>query len=44
MARSPGARTPIVLSVVGYYAAVQYVWLNYSANAKEWAPYLFMPT
>lgn len=44
MARTPGARTPIVLSVVGFYATVQYVWLNYSANAKEWVPYLFMPT
>ena len=44
MARGPGVRTPIVLSVVGYYATVQYVWLNYAANAREWLPYQFMPT
>lgn len=37
------ARTPLVLGVLGYYAAVQFVWLNYATHAKYWLPYQFVP-
>lgn len=34
-------RTLLVLGVVGYYAAVQFVWLNFATHAKYWVPYQF---
>jgi hypothetical protein len=32
-----------VLLVIGYYAAVEFVWLNYAAHAQAWLPYQFYP-
>ncbi|HEY2345038.1 MAG TPA: EpsG family protein [Xanthomonadaceae bacterium] len=43
LAKAARPRTPIVLGVIGYYAAVEYVWLNYAADAGAWVPYHFMP-
>lgn len=31
------------LLVIGYSFAVQFVWLNYAANAPAWLPYRFFP-
>lgn len=31
------------LMVIGYSAAILYVWLNYAAHADEWLPYRFFP-
>lgn len=36
-------RTLVVLGVILYYGAVQFVWLNFAANASHWLPYRFMP-
>lgn len=36
-------RTLIVLAIVSYYAAVQFVWLNFASHANAWLPYQFMP-
>jgi hypothetical protein len=41
--RNAGFRTMLVLGVVGYYFAVQYVWLNYATHAQYWLPYQFAP-
>lgn len=43
LASTTQARTPLVLSIVAYYAAVQYVWLNHATHAQYWLPYQFMP-
>lgn len=43
LATSTRARTLLVLTVIGYYAAVQFVWLNYATHAVVWVPYQFMP-
>jgi hypothetical protein len=32
-----------VLAVLGYYAAVQFVWLNFAIHARWWVPYRFFP-
>jgi hypothetical protein len=32
-----------VAAVVAYYAAVQFVWLNFALNASYWVPYQFYP-
>jgi hypothetical protein len=32
-------RLPLVVGILGYYAAVQFVWLNYSSYAQFWVPY-----
>lgn len=32
-----------VFSVVGYMAAVQFVWLNFAQHARYWLPYQFFP-
>lgn len=37
------ARTAFVLGILGYYAAVQFVWLNFATHAPYWVPYQFMP-
>ena len=34
---------PLVMLVVVYGAAVQYTWLNYSINARNWIPYRIYP-
>ena len=36
-------RTALVLAVVGYYAVVQYVWLNHATHTRYWLPYQFAP-
>ena len=36
-------RTGLVLAVIGYYAAVQFVWLNFATHARFWVPYQFGP-
>lgn len=43
LAGSAGGRTLLVLGIVVYYAAVQFVWLNFAATAFAWVPYQFMP-
>lgn len=30
---------PLLLGVIGYSFAIQFVWLNYADNAKSWLPY-----
>jgi EpsG family len=35
--------TGFVLTLLFYYAAVQFTWLNYAANAYAWLPYRFYP-
>jgi len=32
-----------VIAVLAYYAAVEFVWLNYAAHAYAWIPYRFYP-
>jgi hypothetical protein len=36
-------RTLVVLCVVGYYALVLFVWLNFATHAQYWLPYQLMP-
>ena len=36
-------RTSIVLGVIAYCAAVEFVWLNFAKTAFAWVPYHFMP-
>lgn len=36
-------RTGLVLGVIGYYAAAQFVWLNFASHAEYWLPYRFGP-
>lgn len=43
LAGTATTRTPLVLAIMGYYAAVQFVWLNYAIHAQYWTPYQFMP-
>jgi hypothetical protein len=43
LARTTQTRTAVVVGIVFYYAAVQYVWLNYATHAQYWTPYQFMP-
>jgi hypothetical protein len=43
LATNVNSRTGIVVGIVLYYAAVQYVWLNYATHAQYWTPYQFMP-
>lgn len=43
LASSVRARTLVVLCVLGYYASVQFVWLNFASHAFAWLPYRFMP-
>ena len=33
------ARMPIVMAVILYTSAIQYVWLNHAENARYWLPY-----
>lgn len=39
IAKSARTRTFIVFSTLGYFAAIQFVWLNYADNAYAWRPY-----
>jgi hypothetical protein len=43
LAGTSQVRTPLVLAIIAYYFATQYVWLNYAFNAWAWVPYRFMP-
>lgn len=43
LASTTRTRTPLVLAIVTYYAAVQFVWLNFATHAQYWTPYQFMP-
>lgn len=43
LGNSAKARTLVVVAVVLYYAAVQFVWLNFASHAYAWVPYQFMP-
>lgn len=43
LASTVQVRTPLVLGVVGYYAAVLFVWLNFATHSQYWLPYQFMP-
>ena len=43
LAATTKTRTLLVLGIVGYYAAVQFVWLNFATHAQYWVPYQFMP-
>ena len=43
LATTSQLRTTLVLAIVVYYAAVQYVWLHYASHAPYWLPYQFMP-
>ncbi len=36
-------RTLLVLGVIGYYAAVLFVWLNFANHSQNWLPYQFKP-
>ena len=39
LARTVRGRTPLVLGVVAYYAAVMFIWLNFAVHAEYWLPY-----
>lgn len=43
LAKGGGGRFLIAVSVIAYYAIVQYVWLNYAGHVEDWVPYQFMP-
>lgn len=43
LASTVQTRTPLVVGVVGYYAAVLFVWLNFATHAFAWLPYQIMP-
>lgn len=36
-------RELFVLSIIGFYALVQFVWLNFANHAHAWVPYKFAP-
>jgi len=39
LGRPHGRNSAIVLGILVYFAAVQFVWLNYANNARFWLPY-----
>jgi len=41
--RRNGNNQTWVLAVLGYYAAVEFVWLNYAVHAFAWLPYRWYP-
>jgi len=43
LASTTRTRTPLVLAIIAYYGAVQFVWLNFATHAQYWTPYHFMP-
>jgi len=43
LAKTTAVRTPMVVGVLAYYGAVQFVWLNFAIHAYGWVPYKFMP-
>ncbi len=36
-------RSIVTLGIIGYYAAVQWTWLNLATHARYWVPYHFAP-
>lgn len=43
LAKTTKIRTALVLGILGYYAVVQFVWLNFATHAPWWVPYQLMP-
>lgn len=43
LAPTSTGRTALVLAIVVYYGAVEFVWLHYATHAQYWLPYQFMP-
>lgn len=43
LAKTVRGRTQVVLCIVGYYTAVQFVWLNFAQTAFAWLPYQLYP-
>lgn len=43
MPRLRYGRTLVILGVIVYYAAIEFVWLNFAQTAFAWVPYHFMP-
>jgi hypothetical protein len=43
LARTVRGRTQVVLGIVAYYVAVQFVWLNFAQTAFAWLPYRMYP-
>lgn len=41
--RTPHAQAGVVSLMILYYSVIQFVWLNYSANAEFWVPYQIGP-
>ena len=39
LGRRYGRNTALVAGVLLYFATVQFVWLNFAANARQWLPY-----
>jgi uncharacterized protein (DUF983 family) len=39
-ARSPEMASLVRILIIGYYAAVQFIWLNFAANSSSWVPYV----
>lgn len=40
----PQPSLPLTLLIILYSFSIQFVWLNYAANAPSWLPYQFYPT
>lgn len=43
LGKQNGGRGIWIALVLGYYFAVQFVWLNYATHAQYWLPYRFYP-
>lgn len=43
LANGVEGRTFLVVGVIGYFALVQFVWLNFASHANSWVPYMFRP-
>jgi len=43
LATTSTVRTAMVVGIVGYYGAVEFVWLNFATHSQYWVPYQFMP-
>jgi hypothetical protein len=43
LAKTTNIRTQMVLGIMVYYVAVQFVWLNYAQTAFAWLPYQIYP-
>ena len=38
--KNPSYAPLIRILIIGYYATVQFVWLNFASNASSWVPYI----